>query len=173
MMIAPATPADARAIGIVHVLAWHESYRGMMPDQVLASLNPAERAAMWERVITRQGGVFVLRDGAGIVGFGAAGPNRDSSLTHAGMINTLYVLSGAQRLGHGRRLMAALTRHLLDTGLPDAVLWVAEANDPARRFYERLGGTIVGHATELHEGWDMKCVAYGWDDLTGLAEAAP
>jgi len=173
MIIAPAAAADAHAIGVVHVLSWHETYRGVMPDQVLASLNPRERAAMWQRVITTQGGVFVLREGARIVGFGAAGRNRDDSLPHAGMFNTLYLLSHAQRQGHGRRLMAAMARHLLDTGLPDAVLWVAEANAPARRFYQGLGGVIVGHATELHEGWDMKCVAYGWDELTGLIPAPP
>jgi L-amino acid N-acyltransferase YncA len=171
MIVAAATEADARGIGVVHVLAWHETYRGMVPDAVLASLDPRERAAMWQRVITTQGGVFVLREGARIVGFGTAGRNRDASLPQAGMFNTLYLLGHAQRQGHGRALMAAMARHLLDTGLPDAVVWVAQANAAACRFYERLGGVLTGHATELHEGWDMVCVAYGWDDLTGLLQA--
>ncbi len=172
MTIEPATVADARAIGMVHVLAWHETYRGIVPDQVLASLNPRERAAMWERVITTQGGVFVLREGARVVGFGCCGPNRDDSFTYAGMFNTLYLLGHTQRQGHGRALMAAMARHLLATGRPDAVVWVAEANIAACRFYERLGGVLAGRATELHEGWDMACVAYGWDDLSRITEAA-
>lgn len=172
MIIAPATPEDARAIGIVHVLAWHETYRGRLPDQVLASLDPRERMAMWHKVIATQGGVFVLRAGPRILGFASCGPNRDDSFTYAGMFNTLYLLGPAQRQGHGRRLMAAMARHLLATGLKDAVVWSAEANAPACRFYERLGGTLAGRATELHEGWDMACVAYGWDDLSGITEAA-
>ncbi len=172
MIVAPATVEDARAIGIVHVLAWHETYRGIVPDEVLASLNPSERAGMWQRVIAGQGGVFVLREGARVVGFGSSGPNRDDSFTYAGMFNTLYLLGHAQRLGHGRRLMAAMARHLLAIGRTDAVVWVAEANQAACRFYERLGGTLAGRATELHEGWDMACVAYGWDDLRVITEAA-
>jgi GNAT superfamily N-acetyltransferase len=172
MIVEAATQEDARAIGMVHVLAWHETYRGIVPDQVLASLNPRERAAMWERVITTQGGVFVLREGARVVGFAGCGPNRDASFTYAGMFNALYLLRHTQRHGHGRRLMAAMARHLLATGRPDAVVWSAEANHAACRFYERLGGQPAGRATELHEGWDMACVAYGWDDLSGITEAS-
>ncbi len=171
MIIEPATAADARAIGIVHVLAWHETYRGMMPDQVLASLNPSERETMWASVIAGSGGVYVLRDGTRVTGFGAAGRNRDASLPHAGMINTMYLLGEAQRRGHGRQMMGVLARHLLATGMPDAALWVANDNTGARQFYEKLGGAVVGHATELHEGWDMACTAYGWDDLTVLTHS--
>ncbi len=171
--IAAATPEDARAIGIVHVLAWHETYRGLLPDQVLASLDPRERQAMWTRVIASQGGVFVLRDGARVVGFGSCGPNRDDSFTYAGMFSTLYLLGPIKRQGHGRRLMQVMARHLLATGRPDAVVWSAEANTAACRLYERLGGVPAGRATELHEGWDMACVAYGWDDLRVITEPGP
>ena len=51
-MIEAASASDARAIGIVHVLSWHETYRGIVPDDILASLNPAARADRWHRVIT-------------------------------------------------------------------------------------------------------------------------
>jgi GNAT superfamily N-acetyltransferase len=168
VIIAPATEADAFAIGAVHVLAWHETYRGVVPDAVLASLDPRERGATWLRVSATQGGVFVLREGTRIVGFGAAGPNRDKELAYGGMFNTLYLLSHVQRRGHGRRLMATMARHLLDTGFTDAALWVALANTGACRFYERLGGQIVAHATEQHEGWQMECAAYAWTDLSSL-----
>ncbi len=173
MIISPApislaTEAASFAIGAVHVLAWHETYRGIVPDAVLASLNPRERGALWARVNAAQGGVFVLREGTRIVGFGAAGPNRDKELPQGGMFNALYLLRHAQRHGHGTRMISRLARHLLDTGSTDAVLWVAAANHGACRFHERLGGQIVAHATEQHEGWQMECVAYAWTDLTTL-----
>jgi ribosomal protein S18 acetylase RimI-like enzyme len=170
MIVEAATEADATAIGIVHTLSWHETYRGIVPDAVLASLDPKERAATWGRVIAKQGGLFVLRDGARVVGFGGAGANRDSSLPHAGMFNTLYILSHAQHQGHGRRLMSAMAAHLKAAGRDDAVLWVAAQNMPACGFYESLGGQVVGRATELHEAWQLPCVAYGWDDLTRLIQ---
>ncbi len=168
MIIAPATAADARAIGIVHVLAWHETYRGIVPDDVLASLNPAARAERWHRVITTEGGVFVLRDGARLLGFAAAGPNRDDALPQQGEIYTLYLLGEAQRHGHGRRLMAAMAGNLRDREITSAALWVASANTAACRFYDHLGGTVIGARTEQRGTWTLPCVAYGWDDLAGL-----
>ena len=173
MIIERATKADARAIAIVHVLAWHETYRGLMPDAVLASLDPREREAMWHRVIGGQDGVFVLRDGPRIAGFAAAGPNRDANLPQAGMIGSIYLLSQAQRRGHGRRLMGTLARHLLATGLTDVVLWVAADNHGARYFYESLGGTAVSELIEEHQGWRLPCIAYAWTDLVELSRHAP
>jgi hypothetical protein len=46
-------------------------------------------------------------------------------------------------------------------------LWVLEDNGPARRFYERLGGTPIA---EKRGG--LVEVAYGWSDLRRLSERA-
>jgi ribosomal protein S18 acetylase RimI-like enzyme len=173
MIIEAATEADARAIGVVHVLAWHETYRGIVPDSVLASLNPAARAERWLRVIGTEGGVFVLRAGPRIVGFAAAGPNRDEQLPQQGEIYTLYLLSEAQRQGHGRRLMSAMAADLRRREINSVALWVAEANLGACRFFETLGGTILGHNIEKRGTWTLPCVAYGWDDRAGLIQERP
>lgn len=170
MIIAAATEADARAIGIVHVLAWHETYRGIVPDSVLASLNPAARAERWLRVISTEGGVFVLRHGARVVGFAAAGPNRDEALRQEGEIYTLYLLGEAQRQGHGRRLMSAMAADLRGRDINSAALWVAHSNTGACGFYEALGGIVVGQNVEKRGAWTLPCVAYGWDDLAGLIQ---
>lgn len=172
MIIEAATQADARAIGIVHVLAWHETYRGIVPDDVLAGLNPAARAERWHGVITTEGGVFVLRDGARVVGFAAAGPNRDAALPQQGEIYTLYLLGEAQRQGYGRRLMGAMAADLRARAIGSAALWVASANVRACRFYERLGGVVVGERVEKRGAWTLPCVAYGWDDLAGLLQTS-
>ena len=49
----PATEADAANLAQVHVQAWREAYAGMIPDAVLAALNPAQRAAMWRDSLAR------------------------------------------------------------------------------------------------------------------------
>lgn len=169
-MIAAATVTDARAIGIVHVLAWHETYRGIVPDDILAGLDPAARAERWHRVISTEGGVFVLRDGKRILGFAAAGPNRDEALPQQGEIYTIYLLSEAQRQGHGRRLMAAMATDLLARDIGSVALWVAGANTAACRFYERLGGVMIAERTEQRGTWSLPCVAYGWHDRAGLPQ---
>ena len=62
--------------------------------------------------------------------------------------------------------MGAMAQQLAAAGLPSASLWVAVANAPARRFYEALGGRLVGQKTQ--EDWHSESVAYGWDDLSRL-----
>ena len=41
-VIRPATEADARTIAEIHVAGWVAAYRGMVPDELLASLSVDE-----------------------------------------------------------------------------------------------------------------------------------
>ena len=163
-----ATLADADALGAVHVQAWREAYTGLIPDEVLAGLDPLRRAAMWHGLIGGRGGVQIAEQGGAIVGFGSARPQPDASLPFSAEIGALYVLRAAQRRGIGRRLMAMMARYLLDRGHASASLWVLEANAPARRFYEALGGRIITIREEERDGFRSVGVAYGWDDLKRL-----
>ncbi|HWY25115.1 MAG TPA: GNAT family N-acetyltransferase [Nevskia sp.] len=163
-----ATPQDAEALGAIHVQCWREAYVGMVPDDVLAGLDPMEWAAMWRGALSRGVAVPLAMQQHAIAGFGCSGAQRDASLPHSGEIRALYVLRSAQRLGIGRTLMAAMARHLLAQGHPSATLWVLEANLPARRFYEALGGRMVARRDQEHAGFNAVEIAYGWDDLTRL-----
>lgn len=164
-----ATPADVPALADVHVLAWRETYPGIMAPEVLNGLDPAERAAMWGQRIAGGGRVLLAEDAVGIAGFGDCGPRRDAPLPFAGEILAIYMLRRAQRHGVGRRLMAAMAEQLATAGLGSMALWVAAPNEPARRFYEALGGRVVGHRHGMKQGWPAE-IAYGWDDLTALVK---
>jgi phosphoribosylanthranilate isomerase len=163
-----ATQADVEALGLVHVRAWREAYAGLIPDEVLGGLDPRRRAAMWHGVIGDRGGVQLAEQDGAIVGFGSAGPQRDATLAFSAEIGALYVLRAAQRRGVGRRLTALMARDLLDRGHTSASLWVLEANVPARRFYEALGGRVITRREEERDGFQSVGVAYGWEDLTRL-----
>ncbi|MDR6146222.1 hypothetical protein QE363_002015 [Sphingomonas sp. SORGH_AS870] len=39
------------AIGALHVASWHETYTGLLPQEMLASLSADSRAAMWTTVL--------------------------------------------------------------------------------------------------------------------------
>jgi phosphoribosylanthranilate isomerase len=163
-----ATPADADALGHAHVAAWREAYVGLIPDEVLASLDPRQRAAMWHDLLTKGTAVQLAeRDGA-IVGFGSSGPQRDPTLSCAGEIHAIYVLRSAQRQGVGRTLMAAMARDLLAQGHASAALWVLEGNAPARRFYAALDGREIARRVQDRDGFSAVGIAYGWEDLKSL-----
>lgn len=58
--------------------------------------------------------------------------------------NAIYLLAERRRQGIGRQLRAASAAWLQAHGYQAVLLWVLEANGPARTFYEMLGGRLVG-----------------------------
>jgi ribosomal protein S18 acetylase RimI-like enzyme len=89
----------------------------------------------------------------------------------------LYVRERHQRRGLGRRLVQAVAAHLAQTGRHTLVIGCLAANAPARRFYEALGGRLVGEREYDEEGVKLPEVVYGWTDTralvaTGTAEPA-
>lgn len=71
---------------------------------------------------------------------------------------------GIQGRGIGSRLFEA-ARAWTATAAPGQPLplWVIEANGAARRFYERLGGTIAERRMkELASGMEVTALRYAW-----------
>jgi GNAT superfamily N-acetyltransferase len=115
--------------------------------------------------------VFVAEDGGRAIGFGSCGPQRNEALTRAGFggeFGAIYVLRSHQGRGVGRSIMAALARALSAEGHGAAALWVLRDNAPARRFYERLGGIVVGEQIDEQPGATLVEDGYGWRDLSIL-----
>lgn len=170
MTVVAAQQEDVEALARVHVQAWRESYAGLIPDAVLAALDPIERAGMWARIIGAGECVLLARDAAGaLLGFIAAGPQRESDLPFAGEIGALYLLDAAKRRGLGRALMRAAATYMLARGMGSASLWVLDGNLPAIAFYAALGGRVVANrALPARRAWVGRETAYAWDDLRRL-----
>src|SRR5487761_404707 len=143
-MVRPAELDDSAEIARVHVATWRSAYRGLLPDDFLASLSEAHYAERWRRVIGEgMSRVFVVDEAGAVAGFASGGRERAGEVGYAGELYALYVLEEAQRRGHGRELVRAVAGALRDLRLPDMIVWVLRDNSPARAFYERLGGTYV------------------------------
>jgi GNAT superfamily N-acetyltransferase len=138
-------PADADAIARIHVAAWCETYRGLIPDAVIESYSEEKRHAQWRQglVLGSAGpAVFVANDAEdALIGFGAAGKARDPALESDAEIYAVYLLQSAQGRGAGQALMQALFAAMAARGHRSVGLWVFTGNATARRFYERMGGS--------------------------------
>ncbi len=175
-----ARPADAVAIGAVHVAAWRSAYPGILPDAYLARMSAVRQAAEYDHSIRAGRGVHVatasgldLGPEGGpprIVGFvtGDAAP-RPGGLAE-GEIHTLYVLDDWRDRGIGRRLMRAAAAHLAASGCGSAFLWVLRDN-PSRWFYARLGGKAAAESTVRVGGVAVPQTAYVWSPIDKLAQA--
>ena len=180
-----ARPADAVAIGAVHVAAWRSAYPGILPDRFLAGLSVPRQAAHYDQAIRSSAAVFVaIASGPDlptgntprIVGFATAGRSRqrDDSVLNLGdgEIETLYVLDDWRERRLGRRLMRAAATHLIEMGCKSAFLWVLRDN-PSRWFYQRLGGRPAAEATTQVGGQSVPRTAYVWDPIETLLETRP
>ena len=56
-------------------------------------------------------------------------------------------------------------------GATGLLVWVIAGNQPARRFYEQLGATLLAEQPFSWDGMDLVEVGYGWRDLSALATA--
>ena len=171
-VVRPAEPPDAGAIARVHVACWRTTYRGAVPDAYLESLSVDQRTARWANALARSGGgqsVHVAEDETGtIVGFASGGPARTDHPLFRGELYAIYVLAEHQRRGLGRRLVRPVVAALIDAGIASLLVWVL-ADNPARRFYEALGGVPIADQQIEIGGAPLTEVAYGWPNLAALA----
>jgi ribosomal protein S18 acetylase RimI-like enzyme len=156
---------DAAGIARVHVESWRTTYRGQVPDEYLASLSIESRMRFWEPLTCGYSGpefVFVAENNTGqIVGFASGGPERSGNPDYKGELYAIYLLQGAQGRGLGRQLADKVMERLQTNGYDSMLLWVLATN-PARKFYEALGGQYVDSQTIRIGGAALVEVAYGW-----------
>lgn len=170
-LIRHAVAGDAAAIADVHVRCWRETYRGIMPDDLLASLDVAARRRLWTRTIKhRRYDTFVCtgKDDAGIVGFACNGPRTDVPEPYEGEFRAIYILQEAHGQGLGRALMSAMAAALTGRGYGSAALRVVRDSLATRAFYQHLGGIEVSEGSHSVEGITIDEVVYGWPDISVL-----
>ncbi|MBN2171227.1 MAG: GNAT family N-acetyltransferase [Candidatus Krumholzibacteriota bacterium] len=142
----PARPEDARPLASLHVRAWQQAYRGLVPDDFLAGLSVDRREALWRDEIRDEGAdIIVAEDDDGAVGFVRLGACRDEDAgPETGEIFGIYIAPRAWRRGHGRRLCAAALARLRAAGFTAITLWVLRGNAQAIAFYEAMGFAADG-----------------------------
>jgi ribosomal protein S18 acetylase RimI-like enzyme len=162
---------DASPIARLDVETWQATYAGILDTPYLAGLSAARREIGWTNVIRREPrDVHVAVHGEdGVIGFGSCGTARGQP-NFTGEIFTLYVAPDWQNQGVGRRLLLAMFGRLAAQGHGSAVIWVLREN-PARFFYQRLGGKEVRRKLIPFNRNKLPASGYGWHDLPGFLAA--
>lgn len=150
LVVRPAGPGDAEALAGVRIASWRAAYAGIVPAAVLEALDPDAEAARWRAAFATPRPAWVRAAFSGLPpllsGFIIVGSARGDDLAGLGEVYAIYVDPEAQGRGIGRALMDAGVRGLATRGFAEAILWVFEANVPARGFYERMGWAADGAA---------------------------
>lgn len=127
--------ADAPILAEMHVRSWQAAYRHILPAEFLDSLDVAQRAVFWKESLGEGAQVLVAVDDQ-VIGFCHAGESSDQGW---GEIYSIYVDPDHWGRGVGGELLAAGQKRLETFGFNEALLWVLEDNQSARRFYEAKG----------------------------------
>jgi ribosomal protein S18 acetylase RimI-like enzyme len=165
-----AAAADAPALAAVQIATWRCAYPGIVPDEYLAGMSPAEYTARWDRFLALPASRTLVIDVAGrIRAYCSFGPTRDGDLDPAriGEIHAIYVHPEDWRSGFGRTLLGAALPRLCAAGFVAVTLWVAEPNARARQFYRALAFADDGGRKIEVAGAPIQHLRYRWAPPAG------
>jgi len=139
--IRPATIADDAAIAEVHVLSWQHAYRGLLPDEFLASLSVPRRQAKWaEALVNGHPSLLVAEANGRVIGFSAFAPCRGAGAGPADYeLWAIYLVPSHWSAGLGRQLWLQSNEAMVSQGATRVTLWVLAGNGRAIRFYTAAG----------------------------------
>ncbi len=185
MIIRYACESDAPAMGRLMVQTFLRAHKGQIPDGAWQ-----RRREEWTWEVSAGGWIRSLReiaDGSSpkdciylavdakakpaqeqVAGLIMGGPAEWGPWADAGEIFALYVSHAYHRRGLGRKLVQEAVRHLRHLGMDRLVIRSLVANDPANRFYESLGGKIVGQRQSEEYGFQILEQIFGWEDSSPI-----
>jgi ribosomal protein S18 acetylase RimI-like enzyme len=184
MRIRAAMADDAPEMGRVMVEAWLSGHQGQMPDEAyrlrVDEWTPEVSARGWAQVLAGSDGAATGRevllvaegDGGELVGLVYGAPAGDDEPPAAARIVALYVATEKRGLGIGRSLLVAAARRLADLDYSILRLGVLSANQPARRFYEAMGGVAVEQRLFDEDGYELPETVYAWSDITHVGPSS-
>jgi GNAT superfamily N-acetyltransferase len=166
-----ATINDADAVSLVHIQTWKSTYRGVVPDHVLDNLDHRRNILRWRDMLSNIGEMkcFIVaetEDGR-IIGFATGGPNRELDTGYNGELYAIYILEEYQSRGIGRSLVLRVADWLRHRKYSSMIVWVLEKN-PAKLFYESLGGRFVCKKKMEIGGALLDEISYGWPSIENL-----
>lgn len=158
-MIRPARHADAARLAEIHLAAWREGCRDILPDELLLGVSVDRRTREWTQWLAAPGSwSFVAEHEGRPVGFATIGSLRANGrpVRSTAELRRLYVDPEHWRGGIGRGLHERILTEAHARGFTQLVLWVLSRNRRARAFYAALGFepdrtrcvTIGGHPVD-------------------------
>ena len=154
--IREATPDDFADVAEMHYPVWRRSWAGILTPPLLDILGPPKRwvAEIYPNTLNRRGWRMWVAESSGrTLGVAIFGPDADER--DAVQIDALYIADESQRHGIGGRMLDEI---LSTHPAGDVILWAAEKNDKARRFYEKNDFRVDGRTLD-------------WEPLPGIKVA--
>jgi len=138
--IRPAVPEDASAISELHTRSFQAAYAHLPETRRSLETGDERRVAYWEQLLERddESTLLAIVDDR-LIGFIRIGPSPDDDSDETpGHIFSVHVDPNLTGSGVGSQLVEA-AMYAMSRSHQTATLWALSENEPAHRFYERLG----------------------------------
>jgi ribosomal protein S18 acetylase RimI-like enzyme len=158
---------DAQTIARIYIESWHDTYAAILPTALLCAMTTRGQSARWRSAILAKGSEAVLVADCpthGVIGMASFGPSRDRTLGFDGEIYTLYVDPMFFGCGTGRALLSGCFEVMRARTYASCIIW-AHSKNPARFFYEKMGGRLTAERTARMMGDAVPEAAFGWRKL--------
>ena len=163
-----ARESDMPQVARVHVDSWQRSFAGIAPQAFLDGMTIQKRLdAYTNRAMGEPYTMFVAEHTEhGIVGFADFG-KPVLPVNFDAQIFSFYFLPEFQRKGLGDRLFRRCVAAMKNDGVGSLCLDSLELS-PYRRFYEKMGGRVVGRDGHKLGEEHFETVIYGWSNIKDL-----
>lgn len=179
LRLRPANVKDAPELARILTGTNAATFRGLVPDECLASPTREVSEANWRSALAAGGlgaGRFLIvaeyvsaGHGSGqLVGYVLAGGQSELPGFER-ELDVLMVDPPWQRQGIGRLLVSRAAAELQRRGATSMLVGV-QVDNPNRAFYEHLGGRLVGRRPLDWAGYETEELLYGYDDISSLIE---
>lgn len=140
-MIRKAIIEDAFDIAKISKDSWQITYKGIMPDEFLNSLEILKIAKQKEELLKNpEINTYVYEENE-ILGFVTFSESEENK--NIGEIYAIYLKPNKKRMGIGSKLFNYAKGVLKEKGYKQMIIWCAKENKPSIKFYEKMGGKII------------------------------
>jgi 3-deoxy-manno-octulosonate cytidylyltransferase (CMP-KDO synthetase) len=157
---------DIPQIARVHVESWQKSFKGITPQEHLDKMSVETRIEKFEQAFSQNTfyKMFVAETAekqiVGFADFGAAQIDKSFDA----QLFAIYFLPEFQRKGIAANLFRRCRREMAAHGFESMCLDTLEIS-PYRKFYDKMGGHVVGESHHNIAGIEFKTLIYGWEKL--------
>ena len=150
--------------------SWLSTYRGLINDLVLDSMEPAKYLNKWNNILssTEAGNGFGLvaeNESGNMLGYAFGGKNTHDNFEYDGELYAIYLLKDSQGFGIGKSLFLHSIKVFKKNGFQSILLFVLSSNIIARKFYESFGPDFTANETITIDNGQYCDVCYGWSSI--------
>ncbi|WP_431799766.1 N-acetyltransferase family protein [Halobacillus andaensis] len=162
---------DAEGIAKVSTSSWKTTYKEILPQSFLDSLNSETKIEKWRSILEEDNEVsfiyVAVNKAEEIVGFCHFGKERTGNYPYEGELYALYLYKEVQGQGIGKGLVEFSVDKLNKSGIRNLMVWVLKDN-PSSKFYQHLGARLIDKKQITVAGESFIEAAYAWESTESL-----